>query len=197
MKLQSLTTVFTVGAIAFGATVSLHQPSYAQARGFYCDRSTGVPVTVYQTYSGAREPWIRWTSNYFTQSGYDPVQRCEEVSARLETYRLSKKLRFITVGIMNGQRVVCTASRFNGRCEGLIFTLKPREDGVRTLNNLLAWRDGQAGAPSLYESGTVPYIDVSDRLGQDTNPTPSSTPSNVEPVPSQPQPDGGRSGEFN
>lgn len=196
MKLQSLTTVFTAGAIALCTAVSLHQPSYAQAQGFYCDRSTGVPVTMYQNSQGNIEPWIRWTSNHFKKAGYDPVTRCQEVSGRLETYRRNKQLKFITVGRMNRQSVVCTASQVNGRCEGLIFTLKPREDAVKTLNNLLAWREGQAGAPSLNESGAVPYIDVSERLGEQTdNPTSTTKPSNVQPVPSQPSQ--GRSGEFN
>jgi Circadian oscillating protein COP23 len=203
MKLQSLTTVVTTGAIpavgvaiALGTTVSLHQPSYAQAQGFYCDRSTGVPVTVYQNSQGITEPWIKWTSNHFRYSGYDPVTRCQEVSGRLETYRRNKQLKLITVGRMNGQNVVCTASQVNGRCEGLIFTLKRGQDAVKTLTNLLAWREGQAATPSLSESGAAPYIDVSGRLGEDVGSTTQpTTPTNVQPTPSQPS--SGRSGEFN
>lgn len=192
MKLQSLTTVLTAGAIALGATATINQASHAQgAQGFYCDTSNGVPVTMYQNSQGASEPWIRWTSNYFRSAGYNTMTRCQEVSGRLETYRRSKQLKYITVGRMNGQNVVCTASQVNGRCEGLIFTLKPREDAVKTLTNLLAWREGQAGAPSLSESGAVPYIDVSGRLGDDAgSATPSAAPINVQPVP-QPSNGGG------
>ncbi len=189
MKRQSLTTFLTASAVALGATVTLNQPSQAQtARGFYCDSSNNTPVTMYQNAQGNTEPWIKWTSNYFTDSGYSPATRCQEVSGRLETYRRNKQLKFITVGRMNGQNVVCTASQVNGRCEGLIFTLKPREDAVRTLNNLLAWREGQAGAPSLSESGAVPYIDVSGRLGEEGSSTGSP---NVQP-PSQPNQGGMR-----
>ena len=148
---------------------------------------------MYQNAQGNSEPWIRWTSNYFADSGYSPVTRCQEVSGRLETYRRQKQLKLITVGRMNGQSVVCTASQVNGRCEGLIFTLKPREDAVRTLNNLLAWREGQAGAPSLSESTAVPYIDVSGRLGEEGSNTASPTaPANVPPTPSQPSQGGMR-----
>ncbi|MEA5582758.1 COP23 domain-containing protein [Nodularia harveyana UHCC-0300] len=206
MKLQSLKKVVIAGsmpavgiAIALGTTFSLHQPSYAQAQGFYCDRSTGVPVTVYQNSQGISEPWIKWTSNYFRSSGYNSVARCQEVSGRLETYRRNKQLKLITVGRMNGQNVVCTASQVNGRCEGLIFTLKPGQDAVKTLTNFLAWREGQAGLTSLSESGAAPYIDVSGRLGEDvgstmTQPT-TPTPTNVQPTPSQPNSE--RSREFN
>lgn len=194
MRLQSLTTVLTGGAIALGLTATFNQPSQAQsARGFYCDTSTGVPVTMYQNAQGGSEPWIRWTSNYFRGAGYNTATRCQEVSGRMETYRRNKQLKFITVGRMNGQNVVCTASQVNGRCEGLIFTLKPGQDAVKTLTNLLAWREGQAGAPSLNESGGVPYIDVSGRLGDNTGSiAPSAEPANVQPIPSQPSQGGMR-----
>lgn len=203
MKLQLLKTVVMAGAmpavgvaIALGTTVALHQPSYAQAQGFYCDRSTGLPVTVYQNSQGISEPWIKWNSNHFRYAGYDPLTRCQEVSGRLETYRRNKQLKLITVGRMNGQNVVCTASQVNGRCEGLIFTLKRGQDAVKTLTNLLAWREGQAGISSLSESGAAPYIDVSGRLGEDASSTTQPTaPTNVQPTPSQPS--SGRSGEFN
>jgi hypothetical protein len=184
MKLSVLRTVITTSAIAIGALASLQQPGRAEyTKGFYCDTSTGQPVTVYRNASGGLEPWIRWTSEFFKKSGYNSVDRCREVSGRLETYRQQKSLRFITVGIINRQRVVCTASQVNGRCEGLIFTLKPGQDAVKTLVNLLAWREGQAGTPSLYESGEIPYIDVSSRL--DSNTTPVVSPNNSQPT-SQP-----------
>jgi len=190
MKLSILTRVFTAGVITLGAFGTFNQASQAQnatARGFYCDNSSGVPVTVYENAQGAKEPWIRWVSNAFRSSGYDTQTRCQEVSARLETYRRNKQLKYITVGMMNRQKVVCTASMINGRCENLIFTLKPNQDAVQTLNNLLAWREGQAGVSPLNESGAIPYIDVSGRLGEGGNSnTPSTrmnTPTNVQPAP--------------
>lgn len=195
MKRQSWTRVLTVGAIALSSLsispeIGQSQPAPGQ-KGFYCDTSTGVPTTMYQNVQGMREPWIKWVSDSFSGSGYDPMTRCTEVSSRLETYRRNKQLKLITVGRMNSQNVVCTASAVNGRCENLIFTLKPDQDAVRTLTNLLAWREGQAGAPSLSESGEIPYIDVSGRLGEDANtPAPApmtpSTPSNTQPAPQQP-----------
>jgi Circadian oscillating protein COP23 len=188
MKMQNLAVlgIAALGSFTIGAESS--QAQNAAARGFYCDTSGGVPVTIYQNAQGAREPWIRWVSNAFASSGFDPLTRCQEVSGRLETYRRNRQLKYITVGIMNGQRVVCTASRLNGRCEGLIFTMKRGQDPIRTLNNLLAWREGQAGAPSLSESGSVPYIDVSGRLGDDagSGAAPVAAPSNSAPVPQQP-----------
>ena len=142
---------------------ALSQPAPGQ-RGFFCDTSTGTPTTLYQNSQGSREPWIKWESDTFSGAGYDPLRRCTEVSSRLETYRQNKQLKYITGGIMNSQPVICTASQVNGRCEGLIFTLKPGQDVIATLNKLLAWREGQAGTPSLSESQEIPFIDVSGRL---------------------------------
>ena len=147
---------------------ALSQPAPGQ-KGVFCDTSTGTPTTLYQNTQGSREPWIKWESDVFSGAGYDPLRRCTEVSGRLETYRQNKQLKYITGGIMNSQPVICTASQVNGRCEGLIFTLKPGQDVIATLNKLLAWREGQAGVPSLSESGAIPYIDVSGRLENDSN----------------------------
>ncbi|MBN3889368.1 MAG: hypothetical protein HWQ43_09365 [Nostoc sp. JL31] len=160
MKLASLTNVLVAGAIALGATATINQPSQAESRrGFYCDTSGNKPVTVYKNPKGVIEPWVRWTSNYFKDAGYNKLTRCQEVSQRLETYRRNRNLRFITVGKMNGQNVICTANQVSGRCENLILTLKPNEDGVQALNNLLAWHQ------PLSKSNRTPYVDLREHLG--------------------------------
>jgi len=185
---MKLTSLLKKGAIAIASltvlgVVSASKASYSQPApgqsGFYCDTSESIPTTVYQNTQGGREPWIKWSSSIFPPP-YTPLTRCKQVSDRLETYWRNRELKLITVGKMNGQNVICTASRVNGRWEKLIYTLKPGQDPIRTLNNFLAWREGQAGTPSLFES-TVrqrPYIDVSDRLEYDTEvetPTRSET----------------------
>ncbi|MEH1884797.1 COP23 domain-containing protein [Nostoc sp.] len=160
MKLASLTNVLVAGGIALSATATINQPSQAESRrGFYCDTSGNKPVTVYTNPRGVSEPWIRWTSNYFRDAGYNKVTRCQDVSQRLENYRRNRDLRFITVGKMNGQNVICTANQVNGRCEKLILTLKPNEDGVQALNNLLAWHQ------PLSKSNRTPYVDLREHLG--------------------------------
>jgi hypothetical protein len=163
MKLTPLTNVLLAGVVALSATASIGQPSLAEGgQGFYCDTSSNKPVTVYQNHEGDTEPWIRWTSNYFKDAGYDPLTRCEDVSGRLETYRRNRELRFVTTGEMNGQNVICTASEFNGGCEELILTLKPDENPVRALTNLFAWRSESTSFAS--ERNERPYIDVREHL---------------------------------
>lgn len=200
MKSNFFIPALTVMAIVTSSLSVVVSPSYAQGRqGFYCDLSTGRPATMYRNSQGQIERWINWDSNFFKGSGYDPVKRCQEVSNRLESYRLSKQLKYVTVGMMNNQRVICTASEKNGRCNELIYTLKPGQDAVKTLYNFLGLREGQAGVPSLSESGEVPYIDVRPRLGDDATVSPNNAlpvVPNVSSPQSKPQTPGGRSGDF-
>ena len=135
--------------------------------GFVCDTSTGEPVTVYQNPQGFREPWIRWNSNFFSSSGYDPLTRCKQVTQRLENYSRNQQLNYVTVGIVNNQKAICTSSRVNGPCEGLIYTLRRDQDPAPALSSFFVWLANQKARPSLFESSTVIYINVGERLGLD------------------------------
>ncbi|NJM47558.1 MAG: hypothetical protein HC860_16480 [Alkalinema sp. RU_4_3] len=192
MKSSTVKALTVACGLSLATIATTAKPSYSQSAGFSCDNTSGAPTTVYQNRQGVQEPWIKWVSDAFSSSGYSPLTRCREVSGRLETYRASKKLKYITVGMMNRQPVVCTASQVNGRCEGLIFTLKPNQDAVRTLNNLLAWREGQAATPSLRESGEVPYIDVSGRLQESGSEMAPKAPAAVPATPEAPSAGGSR-----
>ncbi len=173
MKLQSLIRVLIAGTLALGSLAISAQPNRSQPapgeRGFWCDTSSSVPTTMYQNAQGVGEPWIKWTSDYFSGSGWDQLTRCREVSARLETYRRNRQLKYVTWGRMNNQKVICTALNEGDSCVGLIYTLKPYQDPGQTLEHFFAWREGQAGLSSLYESAGQPrpYIDVRARLGED------------------------------
>ena len=75
-------------------------------------------------------------------------------------------LKYITAGQMNGQNVICTANQVNGRCQNLIYTLRPGQDPIGSLYNLLAWRQGYVGMSSFDESSQIIYIDVSGKLSE-------------------------------
>lgn len=149
--------------ISISRASSQSQPN-VRPGGFMCDTSTGEPVTVYQNPQGFREPWIRWNSNFFSRSGYDPLTRCQQVTQRLENYNRNKQLNYVTVGIVNNQRAICTTSRVNGPCEGLIYTLRRDQDPAPALSSFFVWLANQKARPSLFESSTIPYIDVRERL---------------------------------
>lgn len=196
-------SALVLGSVAIASLSLMPSPSQAQrGQGFYCDMSGSSPATMYQNSQGSIERWISWDSNFFSDAGWTPAARCGEVSGRLESFRTAKLLKYVTVGRMNGENVICTASEKNGRCSGLIYTLKPRQDAIRTLYTFFGLREGQAGVPVLSESGEIPYIDVSKRLGNDaaatTSPkvqSPAKTPVTTPAVSPQPT-SGTRKGEF-
>ena len=133
--------------------------------GFSCDVSTSTPTTMYHSSQGVKEPWIKWVSEHFSGSNWTPLSRCQTVSQRLEEYRVNGKLKYVTLGVENNQQIICVASRDNGPCEGIVYTLRPGQDGVAALNNLFAWGSGQQNLESSYESAeAIPYINVGDRL---------------------------------
>ncbi len=102
-------------AITPSLTIST-EPSQAQSspapnqRGFWCDTSKGMPMTMYQNAAGSVEHWIEWSSSVFSQSGYDPLTRCRDVTERLETQRREGRLKYITSSMQGGLPVVCTAT---------------------------------------------------------------------------------------
>ena len=150
-------------------TINQTPPTNTIQSGFRCDTNGDLPTTLYQSSQGTAEPWIKWQSDHFSGSGWSPEARCQEVSSRLETYRKNKQLKYVTLGTVNNQSVICVASQEGGKCEGIIYTLKPGQDGLKALNNLFAWRKGEQGLESNYESvTTIPYIDVGSRLDETT-----------------------------
>ena len=162
----------TILAIASGTTVwFMSSSSQAQTqKGFVCDNSSDVPTTMYYNSQGDSEPWIKWVSEHFSETDWTPQARCETVSQRLEQYRQEGKLRYVTLGTENNQQIICVASRDNGPCEGIVYTLKPGQDGIAALNNLFAWGSGQQNLESNYESSSViPYINVGEKLNEQSN----------------------------
>ena len=163
----TLKSQLSIIAIATATTASLGMLNSAEAqteKGFKCDVDSGVPTTIYHNAQGQKEPWIKWVSNYFSDSEWTPFSRCQAVSERLEEYRQEGKLKYVTLGMENEQQVICVASYDNGPCEGTIYTLKPEQDGIATLNNLFAWGSGQQNLESNYESAEIPYINVENKL---------------------------------
>lgn len=173
MKYKNNLIKFTI--ISCLATITL--PSFAQTSnaqtGFWCDTSSNIPTTVYQNRQGVQEPWIKWVSNYFSGSGFTPVERCKIVSSRLESYRRNKKLKYLTIGKQNNQRIICVASRYQGACEGIVYTLKPGQNALQALNNLFTWRTQGVSDNSNYETSPVLYIEVGSRL-DDSTPIPAT-----------------------
>lgn len=171
MKLPNLRDKFHLITLAIASTIisigCINSAQAQSARGFKCDISESIPITMYHNSQGVKEPWIKWISDHFSDSNWSPLSRCQAVSERLEEYRLNGKLKYVTLGMQNQQQIICVASYDNGPCEGIVYTLKPEQDGIVALNNLFAWGSGQENLDSSYESSSIiPYINVEEKLQQ-------------------------------
>ena len=138
-KLSSLTPILT-GLVVATATTSLPSHAQEQVRNrFFCGSSNNIPTTLARTPRG-NIAVIRWTSDYFSGSGWTPQRRCEEVSSRFQNYYSKGQLQFLTTGEMNRQQVICVTDREKADCRGLLLTLKRTTDPGQVLTSLLAVR---------------------------------------------------------
>lgn len=156
-------------------TADVSRPRAGTSRvTFECHVSptANIPTTYAMTPQGAR-PMIRWTSDYFSGSGYTPEARCQEVAARFQSFYNSGTLKYLTAGYVNGQPAICVAQTQNSSCAGntLLFTLKPGSDANDRLRKLSNLRSGNAsGADVLYESSSDDsvYINFEEYLSNST-----------------------------
>lgn len=202
-KWQSRMAAMTLGAIAIGTVTAFNQPSYAQSTTFFCGVSSdGVPTTFANTRRG-RVQVVKWTSEFFTDSGYSPERRCQEVSSRFQRHHSSGRLSFLTAGYLNGQPAIC-AGNSSPPCtsDKLLFTLKPGSDAAARIQQIFYIGSGASNAPLLESrdgSSSPATIDMNRFLeqasvvqspGSEPNPTLNTQPA-VEPS------NGGGGGMFN
>lgn len=105
----------------------------------------------------AKKPIIVWKQEDFSGNGYPPKVRCEEVSPRFQEAYENGSLKYMTHGEMNGQPVVCTASKVGNDCDTLLITLKHQDNAEQTLEQLSNILLGYASAPLQQSSGDITY----------------------------------------
>ncbi|MEG4486640.1 COP23 domain-containing protein [Microcoleus sp. D2_18a_B4] len=206
-KWQSLTAAVTLGTIAIGTVTAFNQPSYAQGTTFFCGVSSdGIPTTFANTRRGTVQV-VKWTSDFFTDSGYSPERRCQEVSSRFQRHHSNGQLNFLTAGYLNGQPAIC-AGNSSPPCtsEKLLFTLKPGSDAAARIQQIFYIGTGASNAPLLEsrDSSTVnlkqflEQAPVVQTAGSAPNPDLNSQPA-VVPTRPRPnvEPSNGGGGMFN
>lgn len=67
-----------------------------------------------------------WTRNY-SEAGETALMRCRRVAGVLRDIRRQDSLSLVKAGEMNGGTAICLASKQNGPCTKLIFSLTPEE----------------------------------------------------------------------
>jgi hypothetical protein len=151
------TVLALVHTVIINGKPSNQSTSAAETINFSCEIRGNVPTTLAQTPRG-KIPVIRWVSHYFSESGFDPQKRCEDVTNRFQIYSNQGVLSYITTGMENNQEVICVSGKEGGSCNGTLFTLKPEQKASRVIQQLfdVAYRN----AAPLEESSASPQIYV-------------------------------------
>jgi hypothetical protein len=108
----------------------------AESTTYVCGTEGGVPVTIAQTPEGDKQ-LILWQSTYFSQDGWPPETRCNEVSQRFQDYKDQGILNNMTTGTFNGMPVVCLSENAGGDCNNLLITLEPSDNPQTLLNQVI------------------------------------------------------------
>lgn len=158
-KAASSPKIYSALAIALLSASTITPPSAAETNtAFFCGTSNGVPATIAKTPRG-EVPMILWNSSDIGNASDTQQKLCQEVSTKLQTYHSSGKLKYITTGMMDGQRVACLAETEGGACSELLFPLKSADENSRaTLQRVFRIRVASAGP--IDESGTRLYISL-------------------------------------
>jgi len=154
------------GLVAIASLGSLvASPSYANPSvRFECDATGSLPTTVaVNRVTGQALPVIFWYSQFFADSGYDSLTRCNMVSQKFQKANEAGTLNYVTAGIVNNQPVICTPG-LGGACNqgNVLFTLKPETNAAVALQQLFDVRD--RGSTVLFESGERRYVNIQDKI---------------------------------
>ncbi|NET61624.1 MAG: CHAT domain-containing protein [Symploca sp. SIO2E6] len=113
---------------------------------FICTTINNVPVTIVKSekWEGEGRQLIQWVSNH---GEFTPEERCQVFTARFNKY-FGQGGRYITHGVINNQKAICTTDKKGNSCTEALFALKPDEDPNLVLENLFALNDRNfAGRP--------------------------------------------------
>ncbi len=156
MQLKSVNIALATLALTTLSITPAFSQSESGSREFFCfNNRKGIPTTYLRTENGEKRAVIRWESKVFKPSGWTPSDRCKEVSQRFQTANNNGSLEYITNGIMNKKKVICTATEVGGQCVDLLFTLLPKEknQGEAILTQLNKLLNGESQTVLVQSSG--------------------------------------------
>ena len=97
MNIKPLATIFIAGLLVLSGNKQVSSNQYSAnatksetEKLFICrqgyDKVSGQRLpTTYAFTGGQKRAIIRWSTDHFTESGWDPQRRCEAVSPRFQT----------------------------------------------------------------------------------------------------------------
>ncbi|ARV63232.1 hypothetical protein BZZ01_25725 [Nostocales cyanobacterium HT-58-2] len=168
MKAKLFANIVAASALALGSVATMSHSSYAQTTTYFCGTNRdGVPTTYARNATGRKIPVISWQRNW--NSKFSPKGRCEVVSARFQSASVDGVLNYLTTGTMNGQKVLCAASRYGGTCSHLLLTLRADDDASQVIENLRQMGYTASGPIIQSEDGSPQvYIDMNQLLREES-----------------------------
>lgn len=148
MKLTKNTAITLITGSILGGFMSFAPPSQAQSVQFQCGAdSQDIPTTYVETQGGVVEIF-KWRSTYF-QGNYTPVQRCLEVTQRMNQFQPD----YLVTGRVNNYNVICAGMNCDQNGSNILLTLRPDQNPSQVLQEIDNTRDG-AGGPSMQFNGS-------------------------------------------
>ena len=178
-------TCLTAATVLASGSIIQIKPASAQSITFECQPDNSQVPTTYAVTPDGSKPVIKWASDFFAQSSWTPMKRCQEVTERFNSFNSQNMMNDITSGWVNQQPVVCAT--LNCSDETLLFTLRPDQNPEQVLQEIFANRQG-ASTPTVQSSGSSASVNLQNYLdqtpvevpGNSTSPTPSTVQSNPE-----------------
>lgn len=165
-------TVFTsLSSLVFSVSPSFSQtnssPSQPNKVTFFCqptfDRASQerIPTTV--AWVPERKGHVRfiiWKSEYFTQSGWTPEQRCQKVTQKFQEFYQQGRLNYLSLGKNNGYPIICGLTNKTETCNSnnQLFTIKSTSNPQEVMARLIDIAEGKASNPLFQTSGGKVYI---------------------------------------
>ena len=172
----------SIGALSIVPFIAADvQASSTLASSFSCINDEAGLATVVNTKTGKQVPIIYWKSEVFSGSGWTPERRCHAVSARFQNFHSSGTLEYVTTGRINGLPVICIAKSEGASCSGLLYTLKPGQNAVATLQKIFDIRTKPGAAP-LEETTSRVYLSMDSIIRNQSGLAATASP--IKPVPS-------------
>ncbi|MBO3460434.1 COP23 domain-containing protein [Aetokthonos hydrillicola Thurmond2011] len=140
MKIHQGICVLVASVLTAGSIAVANRPVQAESINFTCEKNDNGTFTTFGITANGRREFINWTSEAFILAGYTPEKRCQQVTNRMNKYQASGE-RYLINGTMNNLPVICVTDKIGHGCTGLLYTLKPRDDGRKALHQLFRLND--------------------------------------------------------
>ena len=137
---------------------------------FYCgeitDKKTGesIPATVaYVPQREANVAIIGWKKHWV---GWNPQDRCKEVSPKFQTFYDNGRLNYISHGENAGYDIICALLDKDEQCNGdnQLFQVRPSNEPENVVSDLMGNLKGDNFQPIYQNSKDRSYVEIEDIL---------------------------------